>query len=281
MISIAPPFVPSINSGQTLRLSKDERRVFQQNQNFQRGKTQSRILLVDATVDKNDLVVRLSRSGEEPRFMRRTQVIIVRHGQTQWNIRGIRQGHLDSELTEKGISQAKALAERLAREKFSALYSSDLGRAVETAQMIAEATEDKIVTDARLRERHLGIFQGLNGEEIKEKYPAEYKLHRSLGPNYVIPGGESTRQQVDRNVACLNELARKHAGETIVVVTHGGVVSGFFRHTLSIPLEAPRRFEFVNAGLNRFNYEDGAWFLQTWGDVSHLAPGGGTEGEDP
>ncbi len=213
--------------------------------------------------------------------MQRTQVIIVRHGQTQWNIKGIRQGHLDSELTEKGISQAKALAERLTREKFSALYSSDLGRAMQTARMIGEATGHKIVTDARLRERHLGIFQGLDGEEIKEKYPEEYKLHRSLGPEYAIPGGESTRQQVDRNVACLNELARKHAGETIVVVTHGGVVSGFFRHTLSIPLEAPRRFEFVNAGVNLFNYEDGAWFLQTWGDVSHLAPGGGTEGEDP
>ena len=213
--------------------------------------------------------------------MQRTQVIIVRHGQTEWNTRGIRQGHLDSELTEKGIIQAKALAQRLARERFSALYCSDLGRAVQTAKEIANITGHEIVTDARLRERSLGIFQGLSGEEIKAKHPDEYKLHRTLGPNYVIPGGESVRQQVDRNVTCLNQLAGKHQGEQIVVVTHGGVVSGFFRYTLSIPLEAPRRFEFVNAGLNIFFNEAGDWFLLTWGDVSHLAPGAASEGDDP
>jgi len=213
--------------------------------------------------------------------MDRTQVIIVRHGQTQWNIKGVRQGHLDSGLTEKGIAQAKALGARLARESFTALYSSDLGRALQTAEMIATLTRHSIITDARLRERHLGVFQGLSGDEIKEKFPEEYRLHRSLGPHYVIPGGESAAQQVERNVAYLNELGENHIGETIVVVTHGGVVSGLFRHTLSIPFDAPRRFEFVNASLNLFTYEDGHWMLRTWGDVSHLAPGVAGDGDEP
>ena len=79
--------------------------------------------------------------------MIRTQVIIVRHGQTQWNIRKIRQGHLDSELTDKGVVQARALGQRLARESFTALYSSDLGRALHTARMIAAVTGHAIVTD--------------------------------------------------------------------------------------------------------------------------------------
>jgi 2,3-bisphosphoglycerate-dependent phosphoglycerate mutase len=213
--------------------------------------------------------------------MKRTQIIMVRHGQTQWNLKGIRQGHLDSALTENGIVQAKALAERLQRERFTALYSSDLGRAVETAEFISAVTGHMIVTDARLRERHLGIFQGLSGEEIKQQFPEEYTLHRSLGPDYVIPGGESARQQVERNVGCLNEIAEKHAGAQVVVVTHGGVVSGFFRNTLSIPLEAPRRFEFVNAGLNVFAHDEGNWILLTWGDVSHLVPGAAIEGDEP
>ncbi len=213
--------------------------------------------------------------------MDRTQVIIVRHGQTQWNIKGVRQGHLDSPLTEKGLAQAEALGERLAREKFSVLYSSDLGRAVQTARMISHATGHTIVTDARLRERHLGIFQGLNAEEIKERYPEEYRLHRTLGPDYVIPGGESVHQQVARNVACLEECVEKHAGQTIAVVTHGGVLSGLFRHIFSIPFQAPRRFEFVNASLNLFTYEEGHWMLRTWGDVSHLAPGAASDGEEP
>ena len=213
--------------------------------------------------------------------MIRTQIIIVRHGQTQWNIRKIRQGHLDSELTDKGVIQARALGQRLARESFTALYSSDLGRALHTARMIAAATGHEIVTDERLRERHLGVFQGLSGDEIKDKHPEEYRLHRTLGPEYVIPGGESVRQQVARNVDCLDEIALKHPGEKVVVVTHGGVVSGLFRHALNIPLDAPRRFEFVNAGLNVFAYEEGYWILRTWGDVSHLDPGAATEGDDP
>jgi len=213
--------------------------------------------------------------------MERTQLIIVRHGQTRWNIQGIRQGHLDSELTAEGVAQAKALGQRLARERFTTLYSSDLGRAVETAKCIAAVTAHEVVADARLRERHLGVFQGLSGDEIKEKFPQEYRLHRSIGAAYVIPGGESLVQQVERNIACLNELGEKHAGESIVVVTHGGVVSGLFRHTLAIPFDAPRRFEFVNAGLNVFAYEEGQWMLQTWGDVSHLAPGAADAGDEP
>lgn len=213
--------------------------------------------------------------------MKRTQLVAIRHGQTQWNIAGIRQGHLDSPLTETGVAQANALAKRLAHESFSALYSSDLGRAVGTATTIATMTGHEVVTDARLRERHLGIFQGLSGEEIKEKYPEEYRSHRSMGPDYVIPGGESVRQQVQRNVECLTAIAKNHTGETIVAVTHGGVLSGFFRHTLSIPLGAPRRFEFVNAGLNVFIYDSGDWFLQTWGDISHLGAAGTCDGDDP
>ena len=213
--------------------------------------------------------------------MRRTHLIVVRHGETEWNIAGIRQGHLDSRLTARGMAQAKALAQRLARECFAALYSSDLGRAVQTAVAVADLTGHDVITDARLRERHLGIFQGLNADEILRRFPEERRMLRTLGPDYVIPGGESMRQQVDRNVAFLTELAHKHAGETIVVITHGGVVSGFFRHTLEIPLDAPRRFEFVNAGLNVFAYEDAIWLLLTWGDVSHLAPGAASEGDDP
>jgi len=213
--------------------------------------------------------------------MERTHMIIVRHGETEWNIAGVRQGHLDSRLTAKGIAQAKALAARLGRERFAALYSSDLGRAVQTAREISIVTGHEVFTDARLRERHLGIFQGLSGDEIDERYPEERRRLRTMGPDYVIPGGESMRQQVERNVAFLDEMAQNHAGERVVVVTHGGVVSGFFRHTLSIPLEAPRRFEFVNAGLNVFFHEEGNWMLLTWGDVSHLAPGAASEGDDP
>jgi len=202
--------------------------------------------------------------------MKRTHLIVVRHGETTWNTEKRWQGHLDSPLTPKGLSQARALATRLIRERFGALYSSDLGRAHQTAQIVSAATGHSVVPDARLRERNLGIFQGLTSEEIKIGHPEEYELYRARDPAHRLPGGESLRQQVERNISCLEEIGQRHYGESVVVVTHGGVLSGLFRHVLSIPLEAPRRFEFPNSSLNVFTYGEGYWTLRTWGDVSHL-----------
>jgi probable phosphoglycerate mutase len=155
-------------------------------------------------------------------------------------------------------------------QTFRALYSSDLGRAYKTAQVISVATGHSIVPDHRLRERNLGVFQGLNTAEIEALYPEEYERVRTRDLDHVLPGGESVRQQIERSVSCLEELARKHLGESILVVTHGGVLSALFRYVLCIPLAASRRFEFPNSSLNVFTYETGSWMLHTWGDVSHL-----------
>ena len=202
--------------------------------------------------------------------MQRTLVIVVRHGETVWNIEKRWQGHLDSPLTSMGLSQAHALARRLAHQRFKALYCSDLGRAYQTAQIIAAATGHQVTLDARLRERNLGIFQALTSEDIRKSHAEEYELYRARDPDHILPHGESLRQQIERNIACLEELAQKHLGESIVVVTHGGVLSGLCRHVLSIPLQAPRRFAFPNSALNIFTFGEGYWTLQTWGDVSHL-----------
>ena len=199
-----------------------------------------------------------------------THVIAVRHGETHWNTEGRRQGHLDSSLTEKGRAQAEALSERFTHDSCTAIYSSDLGRAFDTAKIIAATTSHEVITDERLRERNLGIFQGLDGDEIRERYPAEYEQHRNGGADHAVPSGESFRAQTARNMACLEELARRHAGEIIMVVTHGGVLSALFRHTLAISLDAPRRFSFKNASVNVFKHQDGTWGLETWGDITHL-----------
>jgi probable phosphoglycerate mutase len=175
-------------------------------------------------------------------------------------------------LTESGIAQAQAVAQRLKRYDFSTLCSSDLGRALQTAQIIADQTGHEIVLDKRLRERHLGIFQGLTRTEMEARYPEEWNLYRTSGPDYVIPGGESARQRFERAISCLEEIAVKHPGETMVIVTHGGVLNGLLRHTLGIPLESPRRFRIWNASVNVFLFDGREWLLETWGDVGHHPP---------
>ncbi len=199
-----------------------------------------------------------------------TVFLVVRHGETVENARGRWQGQLDGSLTARGIAQAEALGRRLATWPIDYLYSSDLGRARHTAERIAAHTGHVIHQDARLRERHYGIFQSLSAEEIAASYPEDWARHQSLDPDYVMPGGESLRQLHERSVAWFEEMKAHHAGATVLVVTHGGVLASLLRHVLGLPLARSRRFTVRHTALNVFVYQEDGWLLETWGDCSHL-----------
>jgi len=200
----------------------------------------------------------------------KTELILLRHGETEWNALGRLQGHLDSPLSAEGLRQADALAARLRALPFDALYSSDLGRALETARRIAGRTGHAVRPDARLRERGLGILEGLTREQARERHPEVFAAYATNAPDFVVPGGESSLQRLGHAVECLAELGARHAGERVVVVTHGGVLSSFFRHSLGIPPGTPRAFSVLNACWNQFDYHDGGFRLVTWGDITHL-----------
>jgi probable phosphoglycerate mutase len=206
-----------------------------------------------------------------------TRLIVVRHGETTWNREGRFQGHLDSPLTVEGEEQARALARRLAEYSFTTLYSSDLGRAQTTANIIAKATGQTVRLDPRLRERHLGVLQGLLLPEAREKFPDAYALFKHGGVDDIVPGGESTRQRCETMTDCVHDLGQRHRGERIVVVTHGGSLSCLMRHVLGIGLDAPRRFSRPNASWNVFVHQADNWYLETWGDTSHLRDISGLE----
>lgn len=200
-----------------------------------------------------------------------THLFVIRHGETLWNTEEKMQGHLDSPLTEKGLSQIQSLAETLQFYQFVAIYTSDLPRAYHTAQRIAEKHQQPVLTDYRLREKNLGIFQGLSRQEILLKYPEEYQQYQLNTVNYAVPQGESTQQFFDRCVGCFEELVYKHNGERILVVTHGGVLGCLFRHVVSIPLNTPRHFSIHNTSINTFSHHiERGWSLQSWGNISHL-----------
>ncbi len=198
------------------------------------------------------------------------RVLAVRHGETLWNVAGRMQGYLDSPLDASGLAQADALGVRLAAASIEALYVSDLGRTLETARRIAAHTGHALVPDARLRERHLGIFQGLTGDEASDLYPDHWRRFRSRDPEHTLESGESLRQFSTRVVAAVEALAAPHAGGTILVVTHGGVLDCLRRHATGLALDGHRTYTLLNASLNTFSVGGSMWALVDWGDVSHL-----------
>ena len=199
-----------------------------------------------------------------------TQLFLVRHGETRWNSEGKIQGHLDSPLTNTGIAQAESLAVHLKSQDFAALYSSDLGRAYETARCISQKNGLPVFAEPRLRERNFGIFQGALKKTLDTHFPEASRYFHAHDPDYVIPEGESIKQLSERCVNCFEDLAQKHVGERILVVAHSGVFVSLFKHTLGIPLDAPRRFLSLNTSINIFSYQDGVWMLEVLGDLSHL-----------
>ncbi len=200
----------------------------------------------------------------------KTRLIVVRHGQTEWNAVDRFQGYVDTNLSNLGHKQASALADRLQGYSISTIYSSDLQRALQTAQPIAKRLGLPIISDARLRERNMGIFQGLTFAEIKKKFPTEHKKFMTWDPDYVIPDGESSRQKFERTIACFDEIAEYESGNEILVVSHGGTIDALFRYALGLSLSQPRKYKNFNASINRFYRTEDTWMLATWGEVSHL-----------
>jgi broad specificity phosphatase PhoE len=197
-------------------------------------------------------------------------LIAVRHGETEWNVQRREMGHLDSPLTKRGIQQAEALGRRLSETPFDALYSSDLGRAVQTAEIIASICKKHVRLDSGLRERNMGIFQGLTWEEVSEKFPRERESYERVGFWDVIPEGETAQQRSNRTLRVLTAIAEAHPNQTVTVVTHGGFLAGFLGLVLGIPFGYGSRFKKQNASFNVFEYADSRWCLETWNDISHL-----------
>jgi len=200
------------------------------------------------------------------------RMTLIRHAETVWNRERRMQGQTDTPLSEVGRMQAAALGERLAREPFVALYSSDLARAWDTAHAIAQRTGHEVIAAPNLRERRFGIFEGLTHAEIAERHPEELQRFQSRDPDYVVPGGECARDFHARCLGLLVEIAERHNGCDVAVVTHGLVLDALYRAAHGLAFDVPRPVPLLNASLNGFGYEARVWRMSFWGDVAHLEP---------
>jgi len=199
-----------------------------------------------------------------------TKLCLIRHGETAWNAAGRLQGQIDVPLSPVGAAQARATAGALVGTTFAAIYASDLLRARQTAEAAARVLALPLHFMAGLRERHYGVFQSLTYAEARSRYPAEYARFEAREADFDFLGGESLTDFAARVVACVATIAARHAGEQVLVVTHGGVLDVLHRQASGKPLSTPRDFAIPNAALNWMSMHDGVWSLLSWADTRHL-----------
>jgi len=200
-----------------------------------------------------------------------TRVLLVRHGQTDWNAQTRLQGHTDIPLNDAGLDQATRLQAALQGETLDAVYSSDLQRAADTARAVCRATGAPLTLEPRLRERAFGRFEGVPFAEIEQRWPDDARRWRGRDPDFGPPdGGEVLRTFYERCVAVALERAAAHPGGAIALVAHGGVLDCLYRAATGVPLDAPRTWILANASINRLLYTGSGFTLVGWNDDAHL-----------
>lgn len=199
-----------------------------------------------------------------------TRLIFIRHAQSTWNETGRWQGHADPPLAESGRAQAALLARRLTGWSVDRLYASDLNRAATTAAIVGNRLGLTPVIDAVWRERGIGVLEGLTTEEIEARFPDAWATRLS-GPMEGIPGAEPATAVLRRAAAGCEMLLSRHPGETVAVITHGGMILATLVHLLEMP---PIGFARLSGGghtaISQVIVENGHARLIGLNDAAHL-----------
>jgi probable phosphoglycerate mutase len=200
-----------------------------------------------------------------------TELVLVRHGETDMNRELRFQGHVNVGLNAVGLEQARRVAARLAGEPADAVYVSDLLRARQTAEPIAGGLALPAIADAGLREQHFGSVDGMRVDDIQRDHPEAWAGWLRFDEHFAMPEGESTRAFHARVIEAFQRLVAAHPEQTVVVVTHGGVLDMLYRTARCLGLNGPRQSEIPNAGVNRIRVREQQFEIMSWGDTRHLA----------
>jgi alpha-ribazole phosphatase/probable phosphoglycerate mutase len=205
------------------------------------------------------------------------RIVLVRHGETVANTEGRWQGQSDSPLTERGWEQARLLAQALAREPLAAVYSSPLGRAMNTARLVAEPHGLPPLASSRLIELNVGSWTDRLASEIREESPELSRAWKDSPWSVRLPGGETMAELQDRALAFFDEAMPRHLGETVAVISHGAIIYTVVTHALERPLTDLwlKEARFSNCQIGRLEWMPGRGLsIVDLCEISHLEPVG-------
>lgn len=197
------------------------------------------------------------------------EIILVRHGETKWNKVKKYQGHIDIELNAWGRQQAKETAKELAGLDIDYFASSDLKRARETAEIIAEFHDSSISEFQELREMSFGDWEGKSFKEIQAENPLDFKEWLEDPIKYAPPAGENLKQFQKRVLQGFNKVLQAGSKRNLII-THGGVIMIYLATILEMPLINYRKFKVANTGITRIDIYDNNYLLNVFNSQSHL-----------
>ncbi|MES2718026.1 MAG: histidine phosphatase family protein [Pseudomonadota bacterium] len=201
-----------------------------------------------------------------------TELIVIRHGETDWNRQHRFQGQIDVPLNATGQAQAARLGQRLADEPIDVLVCSDLQRARSTAEPLGLPRGLALVIDPLWREQGFGVLEGLDVPTIRSQHGALWNQWVRHEADYALPqGGESNVVFHARVMRALRAVVAAHAGRRVVVVTHGGVLDMLWRQAQGLPLHGPRECDIPNTGINRLRWAGETLQILRWAEADHLA----------
>ena len=201
----------------------------------------------------------------------KTTVLLIRHGETEWNTLGKFQGCTDIELSKEGIKQAVVLKNRL-KGDFEYIYSSPLSRAFETAKILASGTDKGVIVAPEIREINFGEWEGLTVHEIAEKYPEVFKTWRTDKTDSYICGGDlSINNAASRAKKCILDIVKKHKGKKIAIVAHGGIIKAGLIGIFEWDMTMYHKILLGNTCINTLTFNDDLMpALVTLNDTNHL-----------
>ncbi len=190
-------------------------------------------------------------------FEKRTTLFLIRHGQSAGNAEGRFGGHTATPLSPLGLRQAEITAQTLAKERITTIYSSDLRRAVQTAEPLAKILGIEIKKTQEFRERCVGVLEGLTFDEAEEEFPSDYDALITRNLDHSITDGESYRQLIERTSTKLHEILHYHQGERIAVFAHTGTICFMTLYILGAINPETNNTPWLvtsNCGINRFEF---------------------------
>jgi len=202
-----------------------------------------------------------------------TKIVLVRHGQTEWNVLGKYQGQSDIDLSPEGIRQAEKLASKLEVfhiEHLDAVYSSDLKRAMITAGFLAEKASCSVIARRQLRELNFGCWEGLTYQQITKQWPDEVQNFFTRPDLLVVPNGETFAEVQQRAMQEVYKIISEHPGQTAAIVAHGAIIRTILAAVLHMPLRYIWSIRQDNTAVNIFRSNEDGFLLELLNSTAHL-----------